>query len=184
MIFETILIAIYYMLPAYLANSLPVVAARFHLFEKLNYPVDCNKKLWGNPLFGKTKTIRGFIIGTIGALLIGFVQHILYINNLTITISLIEYTLTNSLIIGFLLGFGGLLGDLIKSFLKRRLNVKSSKPWIIMDQIDYCIGALLLSSPFYIPSIEIIIIILITSPLFSFMANVIAYNLGWKKVWW
>jgi len=38
-----------------------------------------------------------------------------------------DYTEVNILIIGFLFGFGALLGDLVESFFKRRIGIESGK---------------------------------------------------------
>ena len=48
------------------------------------------------------------------------------------------------ILIGFLLGFGALLGDALGSFLKRRLGIGRGKPAPILDQLDFIIVALIL----------------------------------------
>jgi CDP-diglyceride synthetase len=48
--------------------------------------------------------------------------------------------------LGFLLALGALLGDLIKSMVKRRVGVPSGRSWFPYDQLDYIIGGLLLSA--------------------------------------
>jgi len=73
---------------------------------------------------------------------------------------------------------------LIKSFFKRRISIPSGKPWIVFDQIDYSVGALLLAIIIFVPSLNHIITIIIISSVFAFGSNVIAYFLGLKKVWW
>lgn len=172
------------MFPAYAANALPVISTHFGIFPSLNIPVDMNKKIRGKPLFGRSKTIRGFVVGISGGILIGLIQFYLYQNNIFTNYSLINYSLLNSLLVGFLLGLGTLTGDLIKSFLKRRIGIKSGEPWIIADQTDYVIGSLLFVSPFYFPPINALIVILIISPLLALFANIFSYLTGMKKVWW
>jgi len=172
------------MLPAYAANSFPVIANYLNLLPSLAKPVDFNMKLFKQPLFGHSKTIRGFIVGILAAMIFGVLQFLLNGNQLFQSYSLINYTITNSLIIAFLLGFGALLGDLIKSFIKRRFAISSGKPWPIFDQIDYPIGAILMASLFYSPSIPHILTIILISAFFSITSNIIAYLLGIKKVWW
>ena len=44
-------------------------------------------------------------------------------------------------LIGFLLGFGALLGDALGSFIKRRMGIGRGKPAPILDQIDFLIVA-------------------------------------------
>lgn len=179
-----IISSIYFMIPAYVANALPVIGNYLNIFPTLNIPVDRGKTLHKRPLFGRSKTVRGFFIGIIGAILIGLLQFYLYKNNIFLEYALIKYSITNSLLIGFLLGAGALIGDLLKSFIKRRLGIKSGKPWIIADQIDYVIGSLILISPFYFPPLKHVFVICIISPLFSVIANIFSYLTGMKKVWW
>jgi CDP-2,3-bis-(O-geranylgeranyl)-sn-glycerol synthase len=88
------------------------------------------------------------------------------------------------LLIGFLLSLGALLGDLVKSFFKRRLKVARGKSLPIADQLDFVIGALLLVSIVQVPSLATIIIVLILTPLIHLGANTIAYWLKLKKEWY
>lgn len=37
-------------------------------------------------------------------------------------------------------------GDSLKSFVKRRVGIAPGKPWIPFDQVDFAIGALVLTS--------------------------------------
>lgn len=182
--FQLILSSLYFMLPAYAANSLPVIAAKLRILEFFNKPIDFNKKFLGRQIFGKHKTIRGIIVGILGALIISYLQFLLSTFEPVIKISPFYYSLENSLLVGFLLGSGALLGDLVKSFLKRQQGIQSGKTWPLMDQLDYVFGAILLTAIVFIPSIEQLIVIFIASPLLALLANVIAFKLGIKKVWW
>ena len=96
---------------------------------------------------------------------------------------LIHYSLGNSLLLGAMLGFGIIAGDLVKSFVKRRFHIKSTDPFVPFDQLDY-LGALVFVVLFFpIPTVHFYIILLL-SPLLPILANITAYTLGWKKVWW
>lgn len=172
------------MLPAYIANAMPVLSAHFKILPSLNFAVDRGITLNNKRLFGKSKTVRGFVVGIGGAIMVTLMQYLLYKNNIFTEYSLIEYTITNSLLIGFLLGTGALTGDLIKSFIKRRIGIKSGQPWIIADQTDYVLGALLFASLLFVPPPNHIIVIIIISPLLALFANIISYITGMKKVWW
>ena len=154
---ELLKYSIIFFLPAYVANAMPVVVAGLKIFPSLAKPIHAK---W----LGTSKTYRGFIFGIAGALLIGFFQ--------------------NTLLLSLTLGVGALLGDLIKSFFKRLIGIKSGNPWPPFDQLDYVIGALLFSSFILSQSTEVIITLLIISPLFSITANITAYLLKIKKVWW
>ena len=122
--------------PIYAANTTPVIAAKTKFMEFLNKPVDFNIKFMGKPLFGAHKTIRGFLIGTFCGTFLA-----VYINYFTGF-----WPMQTALLYGFLVSFGSLVGDSIKSFFKRRVGIKPGKDWIPFDQLDYSIGALLLSA--------------------------------------
>jgi len=162
---ELVFYSIVFFLPAYVANAMPVIISGLKIFPSLAKPI--NKKL-----FGKNKTYRGFITGITGAMLISPIQN------------LFGFSYDNLILLAFLLGLGALLGDLIKSFIKRKIGKKSGRSWPVFDQIDYVIGALLFSSIIFPQSLSVIIVLIVISPLFSILANIIAYNLKIKKVWW
>lgn len=137
-----ILRVLYFMLPGYFANMAPV------FFKKgchwMAVPIDFNKKLDGKPIFGKNKTYRGFIFGVFFAVIIAYLQFLAYRYQVLSSLALVDYS--NWFLIGFLLGFGALFGDLLKSFVKRRLNIKPGDTFIPFDQLDHVVGALLFVS--------------------------------------
>ncbi len=159
------------MMPAYFANMAPVIVKK--LFKKLAIPV--NKKI-----FGKNKTYRGLIFGIFFAIIITFVQYILY--PLLKDISFLDYSNWSEM--GFLMGFGAVFGDLTKSFFKRRLNYQPGKPFIPFDQLDFVIGALLLVSLVFIPTIEMVITIIIASFVLHILINHFAYYLKIRNEKW
>jgi CDP-2,3-bis-(O-geranylgeranyl)-sn-glycerol synthase len=91
-----------------------------------------------------------------------------------------------------LASYGAVIGDLIGSFLKRRLDIKSGAPFWIVDQLDFALVALLfVSIPgfiapnfFLLPDIFITIFLLILTPAVSIIANTVAYAVGLKDVPW
>jgi len=158
--------AIYFMLPAYLAN---VTALAFGGGK----PLDFNHKLRdGRRILGNGVTWRGTIIGIIIGTLIGLVQGIISGNYI------------EGFLLGFTLGCGAMIGDACGSFLKRRLNVARGKPAPILDQLDFVIGALIFASLIVILPAEMIVIILVISIFLHLGANIIAYLLGIKDVWY
>ena len=170
--------SIYLFVPSYLGNMFPVIFARYRVLEFLNIPVD--KKLFGNH-----KTIRGFVVGVGIALIIGVLQYLIYNVPFFNDISMLNYSsLYTALVSSFLLGFGALFGDLMKSFFKRRLKITPGDSWPLMDQIDYVIGALLFIYPFFRISYIHLAIILAFSVVAHPLVNVIAYKLKIKSVWW
>ncbi len=132
-----ILRVFWFLLPAGFANLVPV------LFKKsnfLNYPVDLGIRLRGKEIFGENKTYRGLFWGTLTGICITYIQKLLY--PLTIKLALIDYSVVNVIVVGFLLGFGALAGDLIESFIKRQIGMSPGRTWIPFDQIDWIIGAM------------------------------------------
>jgi CDP-2,3-bis-(O-geranylgeranyl)-sn-glycerol synthase len=83
-------------------------------------------------------------------------------------------------IIGLSLGFGALLGDAIESFFKRQIGIPSGNSWLVFDQIDYVVGAILFSLPFVqLHTIDYIIVIATYFSL-HFVVSYIGYLLGFK----
>lgn len=124
--------SIWLILPAFFANAAPV-------FVGGGPPID-GGRVWrdGHRLFGDGKTWRGFIGGVIVGTIIGIIQYF------------IEGATYDGVIVrGFLLGFGALSGDLIGSFIKRRLNIARGQPFIGMDQLGFMIVGMALVIVFY-----------------------------------
>ncbi len=181
---NTIIQSLFYFLPAYCANAVPVILSRYGLMNVLAIRVDFGLKFLGDDLFGSTKTYRGILGGVLGATFVILIQSIIYIYLPQFkSLFILEYNLPQILFLGGLMGLGEGLGDLFKSFIKRRLHIKSSAPFFPFDQLSF-LGALLLSMSLYVPSVGHILTILIVSPLLPVVANLIAFRLGLKKVWW
>jgi len=161
----------YFMLPAYFANMAPVIMRR--LFGKLAVPVN-------ERLFGKNKTYRGIIFGALFGIIIAFFQYLLY--SQLKSLSFLDYS--NWLSIGFLMGFGAVSGDLLKSFFKRRLGYRPGQPFVPFDQLDFVIGALLLVSFVFAPTIKMIFTIIITSFALHILTNHSAYYLKIRNEKW
>ena len=158
--------AIYFMLPAYLAN---VTALAFGGGK----PLDFNHEFRdGRRILGDGVTWRGTIIGTIIGITIGLIQGIITGNIL------------QGILLGLALGGGALIGDACGSFIKRRLKIESGRPAPILDQLDFVVGALVFASFVVVIPVEMIVIILVISIFLHLGANIIAYLLGLKDVWY
>lgn len=179
-----ILQALYFMLPAYVANALPVVFSNIDMGKFFERPIDLGHKWRGVRIFGDNKTVKGFFVGVVGGIITCFIQFLLFGHGYLHGISVVNYTLVGAIVIGFLLGFGALTGDAIKSFIKRRVGIEPGQPFIVFDQIDYVIGSLIFVLLAVALPLDILIAALIVSSILPLIANVIAYFLGWKKVWW
>lgn len=135
--------AIYFFLPAAIANMMPIFVKKIKF---LNYPVDFNKTWNGKRILGDHKTYRGFFFGTISAFLFFEIQRMLYNKNILKNLALIDYSVA-PIFLGALLGFSALFGDSVKSFFKRRFDIRPGKPWVPFDQLDFMIFALILTLP-------------------------------------
>ncbi len=171
--------SIWFLMPAYVAILFPVLTKNISFLDK---PVDLGKKFKGKRIFGKNKTYRGLFFGFLAGMIMTTIQIILFKYSIIQNLSWIDYS-ESGLLIGVLLSFGALLGDLVKSFFKRRLNIKPSEPWIFFDQADYIFGAILLVSIVYLPNWDRILILFITGIIIHFISVWISYLLGIKKHW-
>lgn len=175
-----ILKVIYFMVPAYFANMAPVF---FRKFPFLNYPIDFGKNLKTHRIFGDHKTFRGLFVAVLFGMLFFYFQKLLYGVFFFNKISLINYP-EHSIFLGALLGFGAIFGDLVKSFFKRRKDFKPGKSWIPWDQIDFILGAIIVSLPFLKLTLFEILVLLVITPLLHIGANHIGYYLKIKKSKW
>ena len=177
-----IISALYYFLPAYFANMAPNFFRKtLHFLAK---PIDRGKSFRGQRILGTNKTWRGIIMGTIIAIVIILIQRILATNTFFTQISLIDYVqmpLWKIILLGFLLGFGALVGDSAKSFFKRQAKIPPGKSFFPFDQLDFVIGGLLFSFILFIPEPLAILIIIIASPILHIIVKFIGYLLKIDK---
>jgi CDP-2,3-bis-(O-geranylgeranyl)-sn-glycerol synthase len=166
-----IAVAMWFIFPAYCANAAPVIFGG-------GAPIDFGKKFMDNkPILGSHKTIRGFLAGIIIGTLVGLVQTLIYENYLFPYGVDFEY----SLILGFMLSVGALTGDLIESFIKRRLSLSPGGSLLVADQIDFILGALLFSIPIAVPSLKTAILILVITIPIHLLTNLGATILNMKN---
>ena len=122
-----------------LANGSPIVAKRI-IGNRLSVPLDCNANfLDGRAVFGASKTLRGLVVAILttglGALLIGL-----------------------NLKTGLVVGVFAMIGDLLASFTKRRLDMPPSSKAIGLDQIPESLLPLIAAS-FVLPLTAIDIVV-------------------------
>ena len=177
-IVKTILESLWFLLPGILANTIPVLVKNIKF---LDYPIDFKKKLNGKRIFGDHKTFRGFFFGILTALLIVYLQKALYSVEFFRRYSLIDYSSQNIFFLGFLLGFGALFGDSLKSFFKRRLGIKPGDSWFPFDQTDFVFGMILFILPIYVPSLLQIINMFGILLILHLIAVFIGFKLGIRE---
>ena len=177
--------AIWFILPAYIANSSAVVVGG-------GAPIDFGKTWRGKRIFGDGKTWRGFFGGILIGMAAGVVMNILAPGTF--------YSGFPSIIILFSISFGALSGDIIESFFKRQIGKKSGEKWIIADQIDFLLGSFLFSflastvlyrismidGNWFLQSFSVwhIAFLLILTPALHYLTNIVGYIAGLKEVPW
>ena len=163
---EDIILLLLFILPAYFANSSPVIFGG-------GTPVDFGRNAWDRRrIFGDGKTWRGLLAGLACGSLVGIIESF----SLPPTF--------NYLLLGFLLSLGTMLGDLFGSFLKRRLGLGRGHPGFAIDQLPFLFFALAFASPLYLPSREGILLLIVLTYILHVSTNFIANRLGLKKVPW
>lgn len=164
--------ALWLVIPAYVANSTPVV-----LHGKT--PIDFNKKFFDSkPILGKGKTWGGLISGISVGTFMAYIQNYLWNSYSLQNYGLIEMTV----LLGFALSFGALIGDILASFIKRRRGIERGGKFRILDRFSFLIFALIFASLIIDIKLEIIIILLIITPFLHKGMNLFAYKVGLKKV--
>jgi len=167
---SALIIFVLYLIPLYIANATPIL-----IHGKT--PIDFNKKLFGKPVFGKGKTIIGAASGIIAGAAAGAV--------ISIFVPFVIGVLPNYIFLAFMLGLGAILGDLTKSFFKRRYGIKSGEKWDFADQLDFVAGGIILSAIFArIPEWWVVIALLVATFFIHSATNFVAFRLKLKKVPW
>jgi CDP-2,3-bis-(O-geranylgeranyl)-sn-glycerol synthase len=170
--------ALLFIFPAYCANAMPVIFGGGSLIDGGRRFLD------GKPIFGSHKTFRGFFAGLVIGTLVGFVEYFVFEASHRFPV-LSVITFSPSFLLGFALSLGALIGDLMDSFIKRRLDIPPGSPLPVVDQLDFVLGALLFSLIIgELPALHITLIVIIITPPIHLLTNFIAYLLGAKKEWW
>ncbi len=165
---ESFLSAIYFFLPAYVANTAAGVFGH-------GRPVDLGKNfIDGRRIFGDGVTIRGSASGIVAGTIAGLLQDLLESGN----------PIDQKIFLAFLLSVGAIAGDAAGSFIKRRLGMPKGSPLFPLDQLNFVVGGLVFASLFDVrPIIEIAALLVIT-PLGHLAVNRIGYQLKLKDVPW
>jgi CDP-2,3-bis-(O-geranylgeranyl)-sn-glycerol synthase len=170
--------AFWIMLPAYVPNPIAALLGG-------GTPIDLGKNFSdSNRIFGDGKTWRGLITGILAGIITGLI--LIWLAGQFPPSSLPQHTLLSVA----LMATGALLGDLVKSFFKRRFNKERGMKWPIADQYDLVAGAfllLLIGDPawlFTTVTLTVFLIILIITPVLHRATNIIGYMFKIKEVPW
>ena len=163
---------LWFLAPAYIANGAPVII-------KGHTPIDRGKYLGKERILGDGKTIEGFIGGALSGILTGlillFIQEWLPISP----------TFKHNIFTILLLSIGAVSGDVLGSFIKRRLKIKRGAPCPLLDQLDFLLFPLLvLMLTGKIFNLKIYLIMIILTIVLHVTTNYIAYKLKLKDVPW
>ncbi|GAB7121134.1 CDP-2,3-bis-(O-geranylgeranyl)-sn-glycerol synthase [Natrinema pallidum] len=177
---ETIAIAFWAMLPAYVPNNAAVLAGG-------GRPID-GGRTWGDRrVLGDGKTWRGTAMGTAAGLaLAAGLTFIAPDVGDVLGFDVPEFTPLAAL--G--LAGGAMLGDILASFLKRRSGRQRGAMFPGLDQLDFVVVSLpltaLLATDWFRAwfSLEVILVVVVLTPILHVTTNVIAYKLGLKNEPW
>ncbi len=162
--------------PAFISNGAPVLFGG-------GAKIDFGKHFWdGKRVFGDSKTIRGFLSGVLCGIAAG-----------AVVASVFDYlpwlSQGEKLVLVFLVSLGAMLGDLLGSFVKRRLGIPPSHSYFLLDQLLFVVIALLLAIA-YAPRIWseidgwLILGLLILTYFLHLSFNSLAHKLRLKNVPW
>lgn len=167
--YNRIILALIYVLPAYIANATPVVSVKI---IGRSTPLDRGLHAWDNKrILGDGKTVEGLVSGIIVGASSGIPA----------------YFLTNvfrSIFEPLALSAGAMVGDILGSFIKRRIGLERGRPLPPIDQLGFLLSALFFSYMFYgLPSwvsLDVFIILLIITFFLHIATNYVAYILRLK----
>ena len=165
------------MLPAYVPNSAAALLGG-------GWPIDGGRN-WkdGRRLLGDGKTWRGLIGGVLAGITVGVVG--IWVQTFA------GWQLpAHTAVTVCTFAAGALLGDLAKSFFKRRLGKGQGDAWPVADQYDLVAGAFLLTA-LLAPSwllgtitLPILFWILVATPVLHRITNIAGHRMGVKRVPW
>ncbi len=164
-LYSVVVYPLIYIFPAYAANALPV------LFSG-GGPLDRKRKLWGKRVLGEHKTVYGTLSAAIGGVLVGLVYT---------QFGALGYMLP----IAIMLTLGAISGDLLGSFIKRQLGLKSGSSVFLLDQYGFYVLALAFAFRLgSMPGLYGMAFITLLTGVLHIATNRAAYMLRLKKVPW
>jgi CDP-2,3-bis-(O-geranylgeranyl)-sn-glycerol synthase len=182
-LFKDIFFALWFFLPAGIANMMPIFVAKIPGLSKLNAPLDGHKKFRGKRIFGSHKTWRGIVAGIIFGTLVLWLQQLAvrHIGWLRTETDQVDYDTLPTLIVGPLFAIGALGGDAIESFFKRQFGIPPGHGWFPFDQTDYIIGGAIATVPFVSLSLPEYVWLLLLWLIVHLIATSVGYLMGVKE---
>ncbi len=130
--------ALWFIVPAYVANSVPVNVSKIKELERFGRPIDGGRKWLGVRILGDGKTWRGLFSGVFMGTLIGLIQILIQRDVAEFFRAPLPQM---SIELAFMLSTGALVGDMAASFVKRRAGLRQGDPAPLLDQLDFVFGA-------------------------------------------
>lgn len=187
-----IILIMWYLLPAYIANTVAALIGG-------GSPIDGGNN-WndGKRILGDGKTWKGLIGGTIGGVVTGIIvlkigNPISGIDGFTESDNLLDLEGNNYIHISAVLSFGALFGDILASFVKRRIGFERGSMALGLDQYDFVVASLALTWLLYGQWISELFdnhlwrelaTVFILTPLLHRGVNIIGYRIGVKNEPW
>mgnify|MGYP006302366575 CR=1 FL=1 len=179
-VLDTVVLAMWVMLPAYLPNNVAVIAGG-------GRPIDGGRTWHGRRVLGDGKTWRGSLAGVIGGVIVALGLNQLH----TVAVPTIGVDVPRfSLPIVLAFPLGAVSGDIAASFLKRRVDRERGAALPGVDQLDFLVAALLVGALLDFAwmrqtfSLALLATVFILTPILHVGTNVLAYLLGLKDVPW
>ena len=179
-VIETIVVAFWAMLPAYVPNNAAVLFGG-------GRPID-GGRTWGDSrLLGDGKTWRGTAGGTAAGVALALALNAIRPAAAdALAASLPEFPV----IAAVTLAAGAMAGDITASFIKRRSGRERGAAFPGLDQLDFVVGALV-PTAVLVPSWfggtftgPVLAVVLVLTPVLHVGTNVLAYYLGLKDEPW
>lgn len=179
-VLETIVVAFWAMLPAYVPNNAAVLAGG-------GRPID-GGRTWGDKrVLGDGKTWRGTAAGILAGVALAGVLNLLADPVRAATgIDVPSFVP----LAAFGLAAGAMLGDIGASFLKRRTGRRRGAMFPGLDQLDFVVVSLPLTALlatewfFEVFTWGVVAVVVVLTPVLHVTTNVIAYKLGLKDEPW
>lgn len=177
---ETVLIAFWTMLPAYIPNNAAVIFGG-------GKPVDGGREWHGSRLLGDGKTWRGSLGGiATGAALALLLNSVRIPVQDAIGLSLTAFPTA----VVVLFPLGAILGDIGASFIKRRTGKERGAAFPGLDQLDFVAGSLVLTALLTTSwvtetfTLEVLAVVLVITPVLHLGTNFIGFKIGLKEEPW
>lgn len=171
----------YFYLPAALANSGATIGKFVPFFKDIKFPIDFGLSFRGKRLIGDHKVFGSFLFGIIFGSLIGLIKYLL-LDKYMKPYLLLDLSLGENMALYILMSTSALLGDTLKSVLKRLFGIAPHKAWVPFDEIDHSSVSLLVASIFYPISLKIILLTVTIYFFLHILSNLVAFGLKIKKV--